>query len=461
MSLLAPDSLPPASGFADTIVAIATPPGRGGVGVVRVSGPAVPAIAQQFLGKLPSPRYAEYTSFRDHEGMPLDRGLALYFPAPHSFTGEHVLELHGHGGPVVMDLLLQRVINLGARLARAGEFSERAFLNGKLDLAQAEAIADLIESSTEQAARAAQRSLAGDFSARIRKLIEQITELRAHVEAAIDFADDDVDFLSAPHVGERAQTLLRDLDAVLAGARQGSLLREGLRVVITGRPNVGKSSLLNCLAGREAAIVTGIPGTTRDVLREAIQLNGLPLHLMDTAGMRESGDIIEQEGMRRAQAELAQADHVLLVVDDVAGLAAEDRATIAAMSADVALTVVSNKCDLSRRPPQREDETAHAVVRLSATTGAGMDLLRERLQESAGYLGASAGIFSARRRHLEALIRARAALESGCQQLRARRAGELLAEELRQAQNALAEITGAFTTEDLLGRIFSSFCIGK
>lgn len=461
MSLLAPDSLPPASGFTDTIVAIATPPGRGGVGVVRVSGPAVPAIAQQLLGNLPPPRYAEYTSFRDHEGAPLDRGLALYFPAPHSFTGEHVLELHGHGGPVVMDLLLQRVISLGARVARAGEFSERAFLNGKLDLAQAEAIADLIESSTEQAARAAQRSLAGDFSARIRNLIEQITELRAYVEAAIDFADDDVDFLSAPHVAERMQTLLRDLDAVLAGARQGSLLREGLRVVITGRPNVGKSSLLNCLAGREAAIVTDIPGTTRDVLREAIQLNGLPLHLMDTAGMRESGDIIEQEGMRRAQAELAQADHVLLVVDDVAGLAAEDRATIAAMPAGVALTVVYNKCDLSRCPPQRGDGAAHATVRLSARTGAGMDLLRERLQESAGYLGASAGIFSARRRHLDALIRARAALETAFQQLRARWAGELLAEELRQAQNALAEITGAFTTEDLLGRIFSSFCIGK
>jgi len=461
MSLLAPDSLPPASGFTDTIVAIATPPGRGGVGVVRVSGSTVPTLAQQLLGKLPSPRYAEYTSFRDHEGAPLDRGLALYFPAPHSFTGEHVLELHGHGGPVVMDLLLQRVISLGARAARAGEFSERAFLNGKLDLAQAEAIADLIESSTEQAARAAQRSLAGDFSAHIRNLIEQITELRAYVEAAIDFADDDVDFLSVPHVGERMQTLLRDLDAVLAGARQGSLLREGLRVVITGRPNVGKSSLLNCLAGREAAIVTDIPGTTRDVLREVIQLNGLPLHLMDTAGMRESGDIIEQEGMRRAQAELAQADHVLLVVDDVAGLAAEDRATIAAMPAGVALTVVYNKCDLSRCPPQREDGVAHATVRLSARTGAGMDLLRERLQESAGYLGASAGIFSARRRHLDALIRARAALESGCQQLYARRAGELLAEELRQAQNALAEITGAFTTEDLLGRIFSSFCIGK
>lgn len=461
MSLLAPDPLPPAPGFTDTIVAVATPPGRGGVGVVRVSGSAVPAIAQQLLGKLPSPRYAEYTSFRDHGGAPLDRGLALYFPAPHSFTGEHVLELHGHGGPVVMDLLLQRAISLGARLARAGEFSERAFLNGKLDLAQAEAIADLIESSTEQAARAAQRSLAGDFSARIRNLIEQITELRACVEAAIDFADDDVDFLSASHVGARVQALLHDLDAVLAGARQGSLLREGLRVVITGRPNVGKSSLLNCLAGREAAIVTDIPGTTRDVLREAIQLHGLPLHLMDTAGMRASGDIIEQEGMRRAQAELAQADHVLLVVDDVAGLAAEDRATIAAMPADVALTVVYNKCDLSRHPPQREDAAAHIAVRLSARTGAGMDLLRDRLQESAGYPGASAGIFSARRRHLEALIRARAALESGCRQLHARRAGELLAEELRQAQNALAEITGAFTTEDLLGRIFSSFCIGK
>lgn len=462
MSLLAARHSSLVTDFIDTIAAIATPPGRGGIGVVRISGPDVPAIAQHLLGELPPPRHAEYTTFRDHDGAPIDSGLALYFPAPHSFTGEHVLELHGHGGPVVMDLLLRRVIGLGARPARAGEFSERAFLNGKIDLAQAEAIADLIESSTEQAARAAQRSLAGEFSARIHSLVEQMIELRAYVEAAIDFADDDVDFLSASHVDERLQALLHELDAVLGGARQGSLLREGLRVVITGRPNVGKSSLLNHLAGREAAIVTDIPGTTRDVLREAIQLEGLPLHLIDTAGMRASSDIIEQEGMRRAQVELAQSDHVLLVVDDVTGLAAEDQAIIAAMPAGVALTVVYNKCDLSRRPPLREEEKdAQVAVRLSAKTGAGMALLRDRLKDSAGYLGASAGIFSARRRHLDALTRARAALESGSRQLHVRRAGELLAEELRQAQNALAEITGEFTTEDLLGRIFSSFCIGK
>lgn len=446
---------------ADTVVAIATPPGRGGVGVVRISGPAVPTIAQHLLGKLPPPRHAEYASFRDHDGTSIDTGLALYFPAPHSFTGEHILELQGHGGPVVMNMLVRRAIGLGARAARAGEFSERAFQNGKIDLAQAEAIADLIESSTEQAARAAQRSLAGEFSARIHGLIEQMIELRAHVEAAIDFAEDEVDFLSAAHVYERVQALLDEIDAVLASARQGSLLREGLRVVITGRPNVGKSSLLNSLAGHEAAIVTDIPGTTRDVLREVIQLNGVPLHLMDTAGMRVSNDVIEQEGMRRAQAELVQSDHVLLVVDDVAGLTPEDRETVAAMPTGVALTLVYNKCDLSHRPPLRAAGAAHAVVRLSAKTGIGMDLLRERLQESAGYLGASSGIFSARNRHLDALARARSALENGGQQLRERRAGELLAEELRQAQNALAEITGEFTSEDLLGRIFSSFCIGK
>lgn len=444
----------------DTIAAIATPPGRGGIGVVRISGPLVPHIARHMFEKLPVPRYAHYAAFRDEHGAIVDRGLALYFPAPHSFTGEDVLELHAHGSPVALDLLMRCAVALGARLARPGEFSERAFLNGKIDLAQAEAIADLIASQTEHAARAAQRSLAGEFSARIHALIEQLIELRAFVEAAIDFSEDEVDFLSDARIGARMQSLLSELDAVLQGARQGSLLREGLRVVIAGRPNAGKSSLLNRLAGREAAIVTDIPGTTRDVLREPIQLDGLPLYIIDTAGLRDSGDAIEQEGMRRARAELMDADHALLVVDDVAGFGDAERAIIAQLPAGIALTLVSNKCDLSRRAPAQNKIEGHNNVRLSAKTGAGMELLRAHLKNSAGYQGAGEGSFSARRRHLEALTKARAALEGGHTQLQ-HRAGELLAEELRQAQNALSEITGAFTTEDLLGKIFSSFCIGK
>ncbi|MDA1107813.1 MAG: tRNA uridine-5-carboxymethylaminomethyl(34) synthesis GTPase MnmE [Proteobacteria bacterium] len=460
MSLPAPRPSPLAPGFNDTIAAIATPPGRGGIGVVRISGPLALHIARHMFEKLPAPRYAHYTTFRDEHGKTLDRGLALYFPAPHSFTGEDVLELHAHGSPVVLDLLLRCAVALGARLARPGEFSERAFLNDKIDLAQAEAIADLIESQTEHAARAAQRSLAGEFSTHIHSLIEQLIELRAFVEAAIDFSEDEVDFLSDARISTRLQSLLNELDAVLKAARQGSLLREGLCVVIAGRPNVGKSSLLNRLAGREAAIVTDIPGTTRDVLREPIQLDGLPLHVIDTAGLRDSGDAIEQEGMRRARAELMDADHALLVVDDVIGFGDADRAIITQLPAGIALTLVYNKCDLSQRAPTLDKIEGHSRVRLSAKTGAGMELLRAHLKNSAGYQDAGEGTFSARRRHLDALMKAHTALESGHAQLQ-HRAGEVLAEDLRQAQNALAEITGAFTTEDLLGKIFSSFCIGK
>lgn len=445
----------------DTIVALATPPGRGGVAIVRVSGPAVAAIARRLLGRVPTPRYAHYLPVYDAEGEIIDQGIALYFPAPRSFTGEDVLEFQGHGGPLLMDMLQKRIIALGARPARPGEFSERAFLNNKLDLAQAEAIADLIESGTEQAARAAQRSLRGEFSTRINDLVEQLVQLRLYVESTIDFPEEEVDLLSGTGVSERLQNILEALNAVLAGARQGSLLREGARVVIAGRPNVGKSSLLNRMAGRDAAIVTDIPGTTRDVLRETIQIDGLPLHIFDTAGLRESAEPIEQEGLRRAWNELAHADRALLVVDDCVGLGEADRAIIKRLPGALAFTVVRNKIDLSLGAARIEEAATGTTVWLSAKTGVGLDLLRRHLKDSLGYRQVGEGAFSARRRHLDALQRAHQFLQDGRRQLQEQCAGELLAEDLRVAQNALSEITGAFTTEDLLGRIFASFCIGK
>ncbi len=452
---------------ADTIVACATAPGRGGVGIVRVSGALAPAIARQLLGNLPPPRYAAYRSFRAADDAIIDSGIALYFPTPNSFTGEDVLELQGHGGAVVMDMLQRRIIELGARPARPGEFSERAFLNGKIDLAQAEAIADLIDSTTEQAAHAATRSLQGEFSARINALIEQLIELRMHVEAAIDFPEEEIDFLADEHISIRLQAVTAELAEVLSSARQGSLLREGINVVIAGRPNVGKSSLLNRLAGRDTAIVTNIPGTTRDVLREHIHIDGLPLHIVDTAGLRASEDQIEQEGMRRTWQQITGADRVLLIIDDCAGLDADEQAIIEQLPEGVPLTVVHNKIDLSRREPllvnevspRAKDEISH--LWLSAKTGAGMNILRTHLKDSSGYQQTDAGIFTARRRHLDALQRARQNLHSGARRLQEQRAGELLAEELRQAQNALSEITGAFGADDLLGRIFAGFCIGK
>ncbi len=454
----------------DTIVAIATPPGRGGVGVVRLSGPRAAAIAQVLLGGLPRPRLASHRSFRDGCGEPLDDGLALWFPAPHSFTGEDVLELQGHGGPVVLDRLLRACLQLGARLARPGEFSERAFLNGKLDLAQAEAVADLIEAGSEAAAKAALASLQGAFSREVNALIEQLTALRVAIEAGLDFPEEEIDPVADQALLTALDELLAQAARVQAAARQGALLREGLHVVILGRPNAGKSSLLNALCGVDAAIVTDIPGTTRDVLRQHLSIDGLPLHLVDTAGLREGADVIEQEGIRRAWREVERADRVLLVVDDrEEGIAPEDWAILQRLPAGKPLTVVRNKIDLSGRAPGERllhglaDLPGHAVteIALSALRGEGLDLLRAHLKDALGYHPEEGGVFLARRRHLDALERAQAHMQAARIQLLHTQALELAAEELRLAQDDLGEITGRITPDDLLGRIFSSFCIGK
>ncbi len=445
----------------DTIAAIATPPGQGGVGIVRISGPDTPAIARALLGSLPAPRRAELHGFRAADASLIDAGLVLYFAEPASFTGEPVLELHGHGGPVVLDLLLQRVLSLGARPARPGEFSERAYLHDKLDLAQAEAIADLIESGTAQAARAAVRSLQGDFSRRVESLIEALTQVRIYVEAAIDFPEEEIDFLADAALQQMLAALQADFSDTLARAQQGQLLRDGMTLVIAGRPNAGKSSLLNVLAGSDAAIVTAIPGTTRDLLREHIQIDGLPLHIIDTAGLRASDDPVEQAGMQRTRDMLAQADRVLLVIDDQSGFTAADEAILAELPAGVPHTRVFNKVDLSGRASGPCIDAAQDSIAISAQTHAGVDALRAHLKDCAGYSEQSDGGFSARRRHLEALQLASQMVMTGIQQLESQRAGELLAEELRQAQQVLGEITGAVSSDDLLGRIFSSFCIGK
>lgn len=443
----------------DTISAIATPPGRGGIGIVRISGPLSSVIAKAVCGMLPAPRQAILRQFHADDGSIIDEGIALYFPAPHSFTGEDVLELHGHGGPVVMDLLLARVLGLGARPARPGEFSERAFLNDKLDLTQAEAIADLITSTTAEAARAAVRSLEGEFSRHINILIEALIELRIYIEAAIDFPEEEIDFLADGSIAERLHALQEQLNALQRVAGQGRLLRDGMTVVIAGRPNAGKSSLLNYLAGREAAIVTDIPGTTRDVLREQIAIDGMPLHVIDTAGLRDSLDPVEQEGIRRAWMEIETADRILLLVDDRQGFTAEDQALRERLPAQTGVTVIYNKIDLTDQEPVLKSADWGHTLWLSAKTGSGLELLREHLKACMGY-HSSEGILMARRRHLEALERTAAALAAADEQL-VDGAGELAAEELRYAQNALGEITGEFTSDDLLGRIFSSFCIGK
>jgi tRNA modification GTPase len=445
----------------DTIAAIATPPGRGGIGVVRVSGPLAATIAREILGELPQHRQATLRGFRDASGQLLDTGLALYFAGPASFTGEDVLELHGHGGPVVLDMLIARTLELGARAAEAGEFARRAFLNDKLDLAQAEAIADLIDSGSVEAARAALRSLQGEFSVAVNSLTEAVTETRMHVEAAIDFPEEEIDFLADTVLRDRIDGAIELCTQISAKAKQGALLREGMTVVIAGRPNAGKSSLLNRLAGYDAAIVTDIPGTTRDVLRERINIDGMPLHVADTAGLREEVDVVEAEGIRRARQEMTRADRILYVIDGERRLdATAIEREIGTLPADIPVTLILNKIDLVALS-SRYEQSQPPRLYLSATTGEGMDLLREHLKECMGFQGADSGTVSARRRHLDALARAVRHLHEARRQLVEQRAGELMAEELRNAQQALAEITGAFTSEDLLGRIFSSFCIGK
>lgn len=443
----------------DTIAAVATPPGKGGVGIIRVSGELVRTVIDAVVKKPLHARRAHFVPFHDRADAVLDSGIALFFPAPHSFTGEDVLELHCHGSPIVLDLILRRVLSLGVRLARPGEFSERAFLNDKIDLAQAEAIADLIESTTEQAARCAQRSLQGEFSRAIHELVEALITLRLYVEASIDFTEEDIDFLSEGAIGEKLSYLLGRLERVQRSAQQGSLLREGITVVIAGRPNAGKSSLLNCLAGRETAIVTEVAGTTRDTLREYIQIDGLPLHVIDTAGLRESEDIVEKEGIRRARDAMTKADRILLMIDDRCPEAGVE--SVLDLPENLPVTRIYNKIDLTGREADIGQTATGTEIRLSVKTGAGMELLRRHLKECAGYDSEADNVFIARRRHLDALSRARDAILSGLRQVQLTRAPELLAEDLRQAQNALSEITGAFTTEDLLDRVFSSFCIGK
>lgn len=444
----------------DTIAAIATAPGRGGVGILRISGPAAQAIASAIAGPLPPPRQAGLRPFRAADASTLDEGIVLRFPGPQSYTGEDVVELQGHGGPVVLDLLLRRACQLGARVARAGEFSERAFLNGRMDLAQAEAVADLIDAGTAQAARAAQRSLEGALSKQVHALAEELVALRVFVEGALDFSDEDVDWLGDAQLRARLETLIADLDALLAGAAQGRRLREGLVVALTGQPNVGKSTLLNRLAGAEVAIVTPVAGTTRDVLRENLDLDGLPVTVVDTAGLRDSDDLVEREGIRRARAALASAELGLYLVDDRSGADDTDQQLLASLPQGLPVWVLHNKCDLSGREPEIFERDGRRHLRFSAGSGAGLELLLAEIRRFAG-VNASESAFSARSRHVDALRRARALAGDAQARLRESAMPELAAEELRLAHEALGEITGRFTTEDLLGRIFSSFCIGK
>jgi tRNA modification GTPase len=442
----------------DVIAAIATAQGRAGIGIVRVSGKSLDRLASQLLGVPLVARMATRATFRGAAGEPIDDGIALFFPAPASYTGEDVLELQGHGGPVVLQLVLRRCLQLGARPAEPGEFSRRAFLNDKLDLAQAEGVADLIDAATEAAARCALRSLRGEFSERIQALVQQLVELRILVEATLDFAEEEIDSLDLEHARRRLSRLREDLGRSLALGRQGSVLRSGLQVVLAGRPNVGKSSLLNRLAGEDLAIVAEIPGTTRDAVRQTIQIEGVPVNIIDTAGLRDTDDAVEAIGIARAWEAIERADAMLLVVDAREGVTADDRAIAGRLPAKLTPVTVFNKIDLSGDAPGTAEEEQGWHVHVSAKTGAGIDGLRRTLLKLAGWQTEGGDIFMARERHLVALERAASALE---------RAGhsashtELFAEELRLAQRELDSITGEFTADDLLGQIFARFCVGK
>jgi tRNA modification GTPase len=441
---------------ADTIVAPATPAGRGGIAIVRLSGPLAEQISRDLTGRLPAPRLATLCVFKQRDGIAIDRGLVVYFPAPNSYTGESVLELQTHGSPIVVQMLMRRCLELGARMARPGEFSERAFLSGQLDLAQAEAVADLIESGTEAAAHSAFNALQGDFSRRVHQLVGNLTQLRIYVEAAMDFPDEEIDFLADQQVIEQLTSLQREFASLRRSMRQGKLLRDGLRVVLTGAPNAGKSSLLNLMTREQRAIVSDIPGTTRDVLEQHLDLDGLPVVLIDTAGIRYSADAIEVEGVRRAREQQQKADLVLLV-SDLNQPALESAESLRKDLAGIPVVTVFNKIDLSGRSA----EVTEDAIYLSALTGEGLDGLISYLQKTAGYRLTDSSQFIARQRHIDALDRAKQHLDRGVEQLQQFQAGELLAEELKFGQDALGEITGAVSSDDLLGLIFGSFCIGK
>lgn len=442
----------------DTIAAIATAPGSGGIGVVRVSGPDSRQVAEGVLGHCPPPRHAAYLPFKEADGSLIDRGIAIYYAAPHSYTGEDVLELQAHGGTALMQLLLQRCLALGARQAEPGEFTRRAYLNDKLDLAQAEAVADVISAATAEAARSAVRSLAGEFSQRIHALRDRLIDLRMFVEACLDFPEEDIDFISQGGVADKLARVAAELQSVFSGARQGNLLREGIQVVLVGQPNVGKSSLLNQLAGEEVAIVTPVAGTTRDTIRSAIQINGVPLHIIDTAGLRETADEVEQHGIARTWRALENAHAALLLVDAAHGITETEKSILARLRADLPKIWIHNKIDLTGEGPARQELSGETHLHLSAKTGDGMELLRSELLKIAGWQPGGEGVFMARARHLEAL---KAVEENLARASALLVQPELLAEELRLAQEALNTITGEFTPDDLLGEIFSRFCIGK
>lgn len=441
----------------DNIAAIATAPGRGGIGVVRISGTNLAAISKNILDITPEPRIATYSSFYNELGEVIDRGIAIFFPSPHSYTGEDVLELQGHGGPAILQLLLQRCLDLGARLALPGEFTQRAYLNNKMDLAQAESVADLIDASTTQAAKSAMRSLLGDFSKVIHELVSQLIELRMLVESMLDFPEEELDLPDLSRRDNKLGLIKAQLIKTLELANQGSLLREGAHVALIGQPNVGKSSLLNCLSGEEVALVSEIPGTTRDVIRQSIQLNGIPLHIIDTAGLRDTADLVEQLGIERTRTTIIKADVILFMLDAKQGITDEDEKILSELPASTPRLFILNKIDLNRESPRLKSDAKNTYIYLSAKTGEGIELLKERLLALIGW-HQEAGVFMARERHVRAL---RLALEHLNNASEESARAEFFAEELRLAQESLNSITGEFTADDLLGEIFSRFCIGK